>query len=125
MPDEDKARKVGETERTFKGGEADGYQTDTFSRGDAEGAPAPQSGPDEVADDPRALEAGEAGGYQTDTFSRGDEEGVPQTDLANAQAAAKGVSRAEDKPDDTRRRAGDDADSRDAPPMTGPEGGVR
>ena len=101
----------------------DRYRTDTFSRGDAEGAPAEDpGGPDELVDDDRILEAGAAGGYQTDTFSRNDEEGAPQEDL---RAAAKPAGAPSDPPKGTQLKAVDDADSRDAPPMRGPEGGVR
>lgn len=127
MPQKDQAKPpVGETGRSFKPGEQDRYQADLFSRNDAEGRPAPDSGrPDEVAEDPRVLEPGAAGGYQTDAFSRGDEEGVPQGDLGNAEAAAEGVSHSENAPDDTRQKARDDADSRDARPMPPREGGVR
>ena len=126
MAQKDQARpQVGETERSFKSDDNDGRQPDLFSRNDREGVPAKQSSkPDKVAEDPGVLEAGAAGGYQTDTFSRGDEAGVPQDDLGNAEAAAKDVSRVEDAPD-VRKKARDDPDSRDAPPMTGPEGGVR
>ncbi|HEY1425159.1 MAG TPA: hypothetical protein VGF50_00680 [Caulobacteraceae bacterium] len=124
MADKDQAGPLGENERSFK--DEDGRQPDLFSRNDREGVPAKESSkPDQLADDPRVLEAGEAGGYQTDTFSRGDEEGVPQEDLGNEAAGAKGVSSAEDRPDDTRKRARDDADSRDAPPAPPREGGVR
>jgi hypothetical protein len=106
----------------------DRYQTDTFSRGDAEGKPAKDpGGPDEVAEDPRMLEAGAAGGYQTDAFSRNDEEGVPQEDLDQAAKPAAGASdnAAGTPPKGTHLKAVDDTDSRDAPPMKGPEGGVR
>ena len=42
-------------------------QTDTFSRGDAEGKPAEDAGgPDELVADDAILEEGEAGGYQAD-----------------------------------------------------------
>ena len=124
MPEKDHTRPVGETERSFK--DDDGRQADVFSRNDREGVPTNQSSkPDEVAEDPSVLEAGAAGGYQTDTFSRGDAEGVPQDDLGNDGADAKDVSSSEDKPDDVRKRARDDADSRDAAPMPPREGGVR
>jgi len=124
MPENDQTKRpIGETERSFESSQAEGYQTDLFSRGDEEGIPAePSPNPDEVADDPRVLEAGEADGYQTDAFSRGDEEGVPQGDLQARQPKPAGAS---GLPESTQRKAVDDADSRDAPPMTGPEGGVR
>jgi hypothetical protein len=107
-------------------GDDERYQTDTFSRGDAEGAPADEpGGPDEVAQDERVLEAGAAGGYQTDTFSRGDEEGVPQAELRGPSAKTGDGAAAEAAPQGTHLKAVDDADSRDAPPAAGPEGGVR
>jgi hypothetical protein len=108
-----------------KPGEDDRYQTDTFSRGDAEGAPADDpGGPDELAEDERPLESGAAGGYQTDAFSRGDREGVPQEDLRNSPKPADATP-ADAPPKGTHLKAADDADSRNAPPMKGPEGGVR
>jgi hypothetical protein len=106
----------------------DRYQTDTFSRGDAEGMPvADPGGPDELAEDERPIEAGAAGGYQTDAFSRGDAEGVPQADLRRrpTDPASDTPPQSEAAPQGTHLKAVDDADSRDAPPMTGPEGGVR
>ena len=70
------------------GGDDDAYQTDTFSRGDAEGAPAEDpGGPDELVDDDRILEAGAADGYQTDTFSRNDQEGAPAEALKSPKPA--------------------------------------
>jgi hypothetical protein len=66
----------------------DRYQTDTFSRGDAEGKPAEDAGgPDELVEDDRILKEGEAGGYQTDTFSRNDEEGAPAEELKSQKPA--------------------------------------
>jgi hypothetical protein len=108
-------------------GDDDRYQTDTFSRGDAEGAPAQDPGvPDELAQDERPIEAGAAGGYQTDAFSRNDEEGVPQQDLkAPAKPAGGAPAKPAAPPQGTHLKAVDDADSRNAPPMKGPEGGVR
>ena len=107
-------------------GEEGGYRTDTFSRGDAEGAPADDpGGPDELAEDERPIEAGAAGGYQTDTFSRGDAEGVPREDLRPRPAKPAAGAPAKPSPEATARKAVDDADSRDARPMSGPEGGVR
>jgi hypothetical protein len=110
-----------------KPGDDDRYQTDTFSRGDAEGVPADDpGGPDELVEDDRPLEAGAAGGYQTDAFSRNDEEGVPQEDLkAPAKSASDAPAKTDTPPKGTHLKATDDADSRDAPPMRGPEGGVR
>jgi hypothetical protein len=42
--------------RSFKAGEAGGYQTDTFSRNDREGRP-PDDEADEAQPDPRRLKA--------------------------------------------------------------------
>jgi hypothetical protein len=115
MPDQDQANPPA--------GEEDGYRADTFSRNDEEGVPADDSGePDTVADAEPILAAGEAGGYQTDAFSRGDEEGVPVEELRGSSPKAK---HAEAAPEGAHRKAVDDADSRDAPPMAPREGGVR
>ncbi|HWF78763.1 MAG TPA: hypothetical protein VN694_16480 [Caulobacteraceae bacterium] len=106
----------------------DRYQTDTFSRSDAEGAPAEDpGGPDELAQDERPIEAGAEGGYQTDAFSRNDEEGVPQEDLRKppTNPASGAPPHPEAAPQGQHLKAADDADSRDAAPMKGPEGGVR
>ena len=121
MPGNDRVRPpIGEPERSFEAGAAGGYQTDAFSRGDEEGAPADDTGrPDAVTGDEPIVAAGEADGYQTDAFSRGDEEGVPQENLDPAQP---GQGRPADATD---RKAADDADSRDArPPLHPREGGV-
>ena len=73
---------LGETERSFEAGAEGGYQTDAFSRNDAEGVAADDAGqPDEVEGDEPVVAAGAEDGYQTDAFSRGDEEGVPVEDL--------------------------------------------
>ncbi len=82
MPEQDQSQpKVGSAEP----GEENGYRTDTFSRGDAEGVPAEDAGePDAVTGAEPIVEAGAEAGYQTDAFSRGDEEGVPQEDLERA-----------------------------------------
>jgi hypothetical protein len=89
MPEQDQSQpKVGKTEP----GEKDGYRTDTFSRGDAEGVPAEDAGePDAVTGAEPIVEAGAEGGYQTDAFSRGDEEGVPQEDLRKPAPPEGGV----------------------------------
>jgi hypothetical protein len=124
MPDQDQSKPPpGETKRSFTPGDDDGYRADTFSRNDEEGVPADDSGePDTVADAEPILAAGEAGGYQTDAFSRGDEEGVPVEELRGSSPKA---TPAEAAPEGAHRKALDDADSRDAPPMAPREGGVR
>jgi hypothetical protein len=112
--------------RSFKAGEEDGYQTDTFSRNDQEGLPseAELTGREaSLADVNRALDAGEEGAYRTDAFSRNDGEGLPDdAELIGDDEAGAAV---EATIDADQLKAADDADSRDAAPPSAPGGGVR
>ena len=123
--DQDSKPPTGERERSFEAGAEGGYQTDAFSRNDAEGAPADDAGqPDAVEGGEPVVAAGAAGGYQTDAFSRGDQEGVPQEALS--EPAGKAAPSPKSTPAATQRKALDDTDSREArPPMDPREGGVR
>jgi hypothetical protein len=73
----------------------------------------------------RSFEPGRENGYQTDNVSRNDLAGVPADELCAADEKKKGTASVEAKPDADPAKAGDDADSRDATPMTPREGGVR
>ncbi len=79
----------------------------------------------QVGETERSFKPGAQDGYQTDTFSRNDEEGVPAEDLCEGAGDETGTSSVEATPDAARRKATDDADSRDARPMAPREGGVR
>jgi hypothetical protein len=79
----------------------------------------------QVGEVERSFEPGEQPGYQTDTFSRNDREGVPAEDVCGPEEKPAQTSSVETKPEPKRRKAGDDADSRDAGPMAPREGGVR
>jgi hypothetical protein len=58
MTEKDRKPQVGEVERSFEPGEAEGYQTDTFSRNDLEGVPAEElCAPDEKQKGTSSVEA--------------------------------------------------------------------
>ena len=74
----------------------------------------------------RSFEPGEQDGYQADNVSRNDQAGVAADDFPETPSDDDATSSIEATPDAQRRKATDDADSREArPPRSPREGGVR
>ncbi len=74
---------------------------------------------------PRSFKPGEEGGYQADPFSRNDQQGELALEPGEEASEGGGTSSVEATPDADAHKAGDDADSRDAPPEGAGAGGSR